>query len=1152
MAVKIQYLTYYIHLTDADAVTAYQALYPSGVNRAPYHATAPEGGAAIEFSAPWRGYSEPAAGTAPFTWSPFSNYGPADNPFPINVATFTRHTGGFFGIGGTTTTYYWMGQFVYVATPGVSDVPDEPVDAPATVAPYPQRRFIEGWERATHESGARVSIDASRHVGGMGLKAMSNDAIITTRAQDLYGATLSPNTWERFYLRLRRKPNVPVPFWRATAAVADDGGQLTITPSGQLGVEDWSGVTRTVLGTAGTLVLNEWTKVDVIVNLNSLAALGTGSLRIWLNGVLTGTFSVNGAATGLGNFSSNHLESLVGNLHTLTGHGGELDLDDWIASDVPSISAVESLTSPDWLGGTRIACARPASFGANHSVNWSGDIRVVMQTEGNDSVEAGAALTSSTASAVCEVTTDADVSIDADPCSRGVLSLKVLGFTYRGASSGSYGYGLAGAAAVDTAVTEAAHFSQAFESVMYRPSALTAPVDVTPLVLRVVKGASADAAGVQALLAEVEMVGTWGLEDVPVAVTDPPAFPSRIGSHNQPYPRTPWALDAASAPISPVVIFGGTYTGNNTGQDIAFNVPIHWLMVRRDAVGGDPAMWWSTMLAPHRLTKEATEPHAMVRAMEDVTFIGASGEDVQQQRFWLRIAGSSTDVNATGVTYQYIAVSDPGMRFMCNGAFLHNDSTTGNITTPLANADFTPEFLFGFEEALAGGFTSAGFVKSLGNAADAISRMQGSTETASITFAAGGLISGNTLHSALNSGENQLAYSAWRRRDGNNDPGEAAVFSCGSYTGDGNATANVICGTAGKRPLFALVIPENANDGYLRDPSHLTTASVDIDSGVDIATAIKAGLIDGFTVGVSLNANGIVHHYFVLWGSATAGNGGWSINGTFTPVEANSPADGPWPDDPDVPTDEESETPLVDVVCEPDFETDDEIGSSAVNVGGWCGGHACEYYTRSIVNIALSRIGITDVVANLLTENTENAAMARRHVREDITTTLREFPWPFATRYADLVLVGGTETVPVNADWQYSYRAPSAMVMARRIVGQAGQKRAYDPDPPKFRLGSDATGPLIYTDLVATDDVPVVLEYTERINCPAFYGDALFRDALAWRLASSLAMALARDSKKQAFCMQMYEMAKMTAEAPAANEQQQEKEGDASWISDRG
>src|ERR1051326_3342966 len=119
-----RFLTYYIVLTDPDRVKQLQAQYPNGYQFAPFNphdnTTGQPGGAAVAFQAPWAGnypgtvpdHGSPSGvyfGPAPYTWAP--EWTSANN-YDCTVATFTRHTGGFWGIGGDTTTYIWAGQFV--------------------------------------------------------------------------------------------------------------------------------------------------------------------------------------------------------------------------------------------------------------------------------------------------------------------------------------------------------------------------------------------------------------------------------------------------------------------------------------------------------------------------------------------------------------------------------------------------------------------------------------------------------------------------------------------------------------------------------------------------------------------------------------------------------------------------------------------------------------------------------------------------------------------------------------------------------------------------------------------------------------------------------------------------------------------------------
>jgi hypothetical protein len=145
---------------------------------------------------------------------------------------------------------------------------------------------------------------------------------------------------------------------------------------------------------------------------------------------------------------------------------------------------------------------------------------------------------------------------------------------------------------------------------------------------------------------------------------------------------------------------------------------------------------------------------------------------------------------------------------------------------------------------------------------------------------------------------------------------------------------------------------------------------------------------------------------------------------------------------------------------------------------------------------------------------------------------LRDFPWPWATAYADLALVGGSSTVKVNNDWQYSYRYPSDAVFARRIVRDSIGRQ--DPNPAPYRMGRDSQGRLIFTN-----EANAQLEYTSSIDDPAEF-DSMFVSMLAWKIGSSLAPSLSRIEKMAQSCMAMYEVDKSKAESRALNESQQE------------
>ena len=312
-------------------------------------------------------------------------------------------------------------------------------------------------------------------------------------------------------------------------------------------------------------------------------------------------------------------------------------------------------------------------------------------------------------------------------------------------------------------------------------------------------------------------------------------------------------------------------------------------------------------------------------------------------------------------------------------------------------------------------------------------------------------------------------------------------------------------------------------------------------------TGITAGNIDSMTVGWNLNENGIVYSYYVLFGTATACHNGWGCNGgPYVPVEPVSPPGGgggypPQPNTPPLPVEPGEPGEPVEPgepgglpVDNPDFSVD------------------CAPWSTYLINVALSRIGVGTQIADVATDTSEEAFKGRLIYAVTVEAVLRDFPWGFATRYADLVLVAGDPVNPVNKDWTYAYRAPLDMVHARRIVGQAGEQRRYDHKPPHFRVGSDATGYLIYAHAATSAGIPVQLESTSRMPCPAHEGDALFRDALIWKLAEGLALPLARDADKANYARAQYDVAIRAAKTVAANEEQKDPNtGDAPWIRDR-
>jgi hypothetical protein len=77
-----------------------------------------------------------------------------------------------------------------------------------------------------------------------------------------------------------------------------------------------------------------------------------------------------------------------------------------------------------------------------------------------------------------------------------------------------------------------------------------------------------------------------------------------------------------------------------------------------------------------------------------------------------------------------------------------------------------------------------------------------------------------------------------------------------------------------------------------------------------------------------------------------------------------------------------------------------------------------------VANAALIQIGARRSATSRTTKAARRNSCAWSSSKSS-ARPLRDYPWPFATRYVTPALVGGTSQVPVNADWQYSYRLPA-------------------------------------------------------------------------------------------------------------------------------
>jgi hypothetical protein len=194
-----------------------------------------------------------------------------------------------------------------------------------------------------------------------------------------------------------------------------------------------------------------------------------------------------------------------------------------------------------------------------------------------------------------------------------------------------------------------------------------------------------------------------------------------------------------------------------------------------------------------------------------------------------------------------------------------------------------------------------------------------------------------------------------------------------------------------------------------------------------------------------------------------------------------------------------------------------------------------------IANIALSHLGVGREIANIETENSQEANAMRRFYDISREQVLRDFNWPFATKEVTLGLVSSNPTT----EWTYAYRYPADALKLRRIF--SGIRNDTRQTRVPYKLVRDNAGRLIYTDAV-----DACMEYTyAETDASRFTPD--FVQALACRMAAYAAPRLTSGDPfklgERAYKLYVYEITK--AQATAANEVQDEEKPDAEWINAR-
>lgn len=163
-----------------------------------------------------------------------------------------------------------------------------------------------------------------------------------------------------------------------------------------------------------------------------------------------------------------------------------------------------------------------------------------------------------------------------------------------------------------------------------------------------------------------------------------------------------------------------------------------------------------------------------------------------------------------------------------------------------------------------------------------------------------------------------------------------------------------------------------------------------------------------------------------------------------------------------------------------------------------------------IINLALANLSREPIQS--LSEPYPEAFQLRVHWDTALASVLRDHPWGFAMRRRVLAALAET---PIGFGYAYAY--PSDCIQARRILpttGWAGTKRPAFP----FEIGRSQDG---RQRVILTNVPSAALEYTTiQVPCEEF--DPQFTNALAWRLAAEISLAVHADPQSHQAAISTY------------------------------
>lgn len=229
---------------------------------------------------------------------------------------------------------------------------------------------------------------------------------------------------------------------------------------------------------------------------------------------------------------------------------------------------------------------------------------------------------------------------------------------------------------------------------------------------------------------------------------------------------------------------------------------------------------------------------------------------------------------------------------------------------------------------------------------------------------------------------------------------------------------------------------------------------------------------------------------------------------------------------------------------------------------------------ESTTNKALARIGVTMFVSNALTDQTQEAVLARFFFQDVLGTLLSNFPWPFAVKR----LKPTASTTVARSDYKYAFSLAAAADLLRPLsIWPGGLAQVIytpvqgtdlygvwtNPRTPRsdqrvpFRIEA-ATAAEAALDVAFVLDQPMLLcdfqtpeiMYVAKLATLAAY-PGWFEDAFAWALAAELAAPLSKKMEIIKYAQQMAKDALALAQSTAMENLQEDVPPDSEMIAVR-